>query len=392
VIAFEPKPNQNVRSREERFFSLLGGKLWIGQSDFIILKMDVALQSPCHLFWLLAQVTTFQFTYILEPTRGPRLFRLSKATAKTVVSFPFFAVRQKHWLTIDKYERRNARGTAPKNPRLRKKEWGNSRENERGNDHNPCTTLAVCAGQVCESGPAYVGERRVKVGNGATVNADMAAWGETPGTVAMAKAGFMPDNTSITAKKVRLARGVSVFDVFANTIISKPGSIRGATGPWPGTPGALCPIPVLSCGGPDVVLAPLEERTISPGTYGDVELVDGAVLRLEPGVYNVCSVRAGRSTHMRFLAGGPSELNVTGKLKISNGSFFGGENDGAPWPLVRVGGTRAIFGRDGETFAHIVSPGGKIRIGVGGVYNGTMCGRDLKGASRVEWSCTDPDS
>ncbi|PYI94383.1 MAG: hypothetical protein DME97_02710 [Verrucomicrobia bacterium] len=117
VIAFEPKPRQNARSREERFFSLLAGKLWVSRSDFVILKMEVALQSPCHLFWILARVTTFQFTYILEPSRGPRLFRLSKATAKTVVSFPFYAVRQKHWLTIDKYEPRTARGTAPKNPR-----------------------------------------------------------------------------------------------------------------------------------------------------------------------------------------------------------------------------------------------------------------------------------
>jgi hypothetical protein len=117
VIAFEPKPRQNTRSREERFFGLLAGKLWVSRSDFIILKMDVALQSPCHLFWILARVTTFQFTYILEPSRGPRLFRLSKATAKTVVSFPFSAVRQKHWLTIDKYTPRTPRGTAPKNPR-----------------------------------------------------------------------------------------------------------------------------------------------------------------------------------------------------------------------------------------------------------------------------------
>ena len=117
VIAFQPKPNQVVRSREERFFSLLGGKLWVSQNDFIILKMEVALQSPCHLFWILAQVTTFQFTYVLEPSRGPRLFRLSRATAKTVVSFPFYAVRQKHWLTTDKYEARTPRGTAPKNPR-----------------------------------------------------------------------------------------------------------------------------------------------------------------------------------------------------------------------------------------------------------------------------------
>jgi hypothetical protein len=116
VIAFEPKPHQTTRSREENFFSLLAGKIWVSRNDFIILKMEVALQSPCHLFWILAQVSTFQFTYILEPSRGPRLFRLSKATAKTVVSFPFFTVRQKHWLTIDKYEPRTARGTAPKNP------------------------------------------------------------------------------------------------------------------------------------------------------------------------------------------------------------------------------------------------------------------------------------
>jgi hypothetical protein len=117
VISFEPKPNQSARSREERFFGLLAGKLWIAKSDFIVLKMDVALQSPCHLFWILAQVTTFKFTYLLEPSRGPRLFRLSRATAKTVVSFPFYAVRQKHWLTIDKYEPRTPRGTAPKNPK-----------------------------------------------------------------------------------------------------------------------------------------------------------------------------------------------------------------------------------------------------------------------------------
>jgi hypothetical protein len=117
VIAFEPKPRQNTRSREERFFGLLAGKIWVSRSDFIVLKMDVALQSPCQLFWILARVTTFQFTYILEPSRGPRLFRLSRGTAKTVVSFPFYAVRQKHWLTIDKYEPRTARGTAPKTSR-----------------------------------------------------------------------------------------------------------------------------------------------------------------------------------------------------------------------------------------------------------------------------------
>lgn len=117
VLAFEPKPRQNTKSREERFFGLLAGKLWVSKSDFIILKAEAALQSPCQLFWILARVTTFQFTYILEPSRGPRLFRLSRATAKTVVTFPFYAIRQRHWLTTDKFEPRTARGTAPRNPR-----------------------------------------------------------------------------------------------------------------------------------------------------------------------------------------------------------------------------------------------------------------------------------
>jgi hypothetical protein len=110
VIAFEPKPKQNTRSREERFFGLLAGKLWVSRSDCAVLKAEAALQSPCHLFWIIARVTTFQLTYELEPARaGNRLFRLSKATAKTAVTFPFYSVRQRHLQTVDKYEPRTPR-------------------------------------------------------------------------------------------------------------------------------------------------------------------------------------------------------------------------------------------------------------------------------------------
>ena len=119
VIGFEPKPRQNTKSREERFFGLLAGRVWVSRSDYSLLKAEAALQSPCHLFWIIARVTTFQFTYNLEPAHGgSRLFRTSRATAKTVVTFPFFAVRQQHWLTADKFEPRSPRGLAPKNPSL----------------------------------------------------------------------------------------------------------------------------------------------------------------------------------------------------------------------------------------------------------------------------------
>jgi hypothetical protein len=112
VIAFEPKPAQNTKSREERFFGLLAGKLWVSRTDFTVLKAEAALQSPCQLFWIIARVTAFQVRYEVEPIRaGNRLLRLTKATAKTVVAFPFYSVRQRHRLTVDKYEPRTARGS-----------------------------------------------------------------------------------------------------------------------------------------------------------------------------------------------------------------------------------------------------------------------------------------
>jgi hypothetical protein len=111
VISFEPKPKQNTKSREERFFSLLAGKLWVSRNDFTLLKAEASLQSPSSLFWIIARVTTFQLNYELEPVRdGNRLLRISKATAKTVVSFPFYSVRQNHRQTVEKYEPRSPRG------------------------------------------------------------------------------------------------------------------------------------------------------------------------------------------------------------------------------------------------------------------------------------------
>lgn len=114
VLSFTPKPKQNISTREERFFGLLAGKMWVSKRDFTVLRAEGALQSPCSLFWVIARVTTFRFNYKLEPTHGTNpLLRSSRATATTVVAFPFYKVRQKHWQTVDKYEPRMARSSAP---------------------------------------------------------------------------------------------------------------------------------------------------------------------------------------------------------------------------------------------------------------------------------------
>src|SRR5205814_684174 len=113
VLRFTPKPKQNTSTREERFFGLLAARMWVSKNDFTVLRAEGALQSPASLFWIIARVTTFRFTYKLEPAHGTNpLLRLSRATATTVVSFPFYKVRQKHWHSVDKYEPRMPRETA----------------------------------------------------------------------------------------------------------------------------------------------------------------------------------------------------------------------------------------------------------------------------------------
>jgi hypothetical protein len=113
VIAFEAKPNQSARTREERFFNQLTGKLWVSRADNSVLKAEASLRAPAQLFWVIARVTKFRVTYNVERDPGvPRLLRRSKATANTVVAFPFYEVRQRHWLTMDRFEPRTPRGSS----------------------------------------------------------------------------------------------------------------------------------------------------------------------------------------------------------------------------------------------------------------------------------------
>ena len=112
VIAFEPKPNQNTRTREERFFGQLHGRLWVSRTDSTVLKAEASLRAPAQLFWIIARGTKFRVKYNVDGDAAvPRLFRRSKATADTVVAFPFYEVRQRHWLTMDRYEQRTPHGT-----------------------------------------------------------------------------------------------------------------------------------------------------------------------------------------------------------------------------------------------------------------------------------------
>lgn len=109
VIAFSPKTRMPVKTREERFFSQLSGKIWISREDSTVLKSEGALLEPYRVFWIIARITTLTFAYEVEPNPASRVLRKSKASAETIVAFPFNQVHQKHWLEVRKFEPRTPR-------------------------------------------------------------------------------------------------------------------------------------------------------------------------------------------------------------------------------------------------------------------------------------------
>jgi len=109
VIQFSPMPGLKSKSREDRLLTVLSGKLWVSKIDSSVIKTEGRLESPWSLFWVIARMTTLEFRYEAEASPANRLLRRGEGAAETVVVFPFNTVRQKHSLSIEKFERRTPR-------------------------------------------------------------------------------------------------------------------------------------------------------------------------------------------------------------------------------------------------------------------------------------------
>lgn len=109
VIQFSPLPGLKSKSREDRLLTVLSGTLWVSKIDGSVLKTEGRLDSPWSLFWVVARMTRLDFNYEAEAHPANRLLRKGKGGAETVVVFPFKTIRQKHSLSIEKFEPRTPR-------------------------------------------------------------------------------------------------------------------------------------------------------------------------------------------------------------------------------------------------------------------------------------------
>src|SRR5262245_11122863 len=235
---------------------------------------------------------------------------------------------------------------------------------------------------------AFVAATEVHVGNAASVAGDLGA-NNRGGRVQLGRHVVLADGTMVAGDRVGVSNASSLFDVDANVLArGRSVVVRGAIG-VPTLPLAdpFCPLQPIECGGPDVVVRHGDPvRELTPGRYGDVTLENGTTLQLEPGLYELCSLRAGRGVDVRVAGGTATTLSIAGELRLENGSHLGPPS-GAQNPTVNVGGDRVRLGAGASLDAFLVAPDAKLRLRHGAKLTGSACARELVTGHSVTLAC-----
>jgi len=227
-----------------------------------------------------------------------------------------------------------------------------------------------------------------KFNNDGFINGSIGA-SQVGGFVRFGQNVFMTDGTSITADRVKIGGDTSVFDVTTNRLYTTTGSvIRGTLSegglavPLPDTD---CTLPAFTCGGPDVIVPSLTVQTsLPPGSYGDLIIGDGGVLRLPDfGVYTFCSMKVGNNAALR-----PSQqvtINVSGDVRIGSGALLVSEAN-APF-IFNIGGTKVRISQGAVVNAAITAPNAKIKVQRDGTIDGCACADAIKTDKHTALTC-----
>jgi hypothetical protein len=109
-IRFTPTKRQPQKNRADRFLDTITGTAWVSEGRNRLVKFDMRLVEPFHLFWILAVLKECSIQYeLLEPGEI-----LGRARLKIVfaVHTPVYSLRQQHDVELDKFRRRDPMVTA----------------------------------------------------------------------------------------------------------------------------------------------------------------------------------------------------------------------------------------------------------------------------------------
>src|SRR5205814_4323515 len=127
------------------------------------------------------------------------------------------------------------------------------------------------------------------------------------------------------------------------------------------------------------------ERTLPPGTYGNVFVFSAGSrsgrLVLTGGDYLFCSLRAGRSA--RILIQRPSTVKIQNEVSLGASAYLGPDPDVSPLPLASditfyVNGPAVRFSGSSEAHAHVYAPNAMLRLTHEATIQGTFVARLIR--------------
>src|SRR5262249_32863605 len=183
-------------------------------------------------------------------------------------------------------------------------------------DGNLCTVIDICQNGVCQGEDfAFVTRRSARVSQQSIVDGHLAV-NDPGGTAKLGSFSTMTPGSLITADRVSFGKAVSVFDVETNLLHAASSAIiNGTVSPatLPVVP-AFCPMPGAWGGGADVLVGERQVVRITPGPYGNVTILPRGTLEIDPGEYDICSVRSTSPTAIR--PRGNVVVRIHGDLKM----------------------------------------------------------------------------
>ena len=222
-----------------------------------------------------------------------------------------------------------------------------------------------------------------KLSSGVFVDHDLGV-NDAVGVATLAPGATMSDGTTLSAERVKIAPGASVYNVRANDLSAQPSSIHGSVGtvnlPLRAN---FCSMPALSCGTGDLQVKGTSTM-LDPGNYGRVSLAAGAILHLPGnGTYRFCELRI--ANRAEVLITHQITMEVTGNVIVGTDSSLH-TTGGAPFVL-RVGGPKPLLGRNAIVTAAITAPNAKGKVKADSQLQGCMCSNYLKAARNAHLIC-----
>src|SRR5262249_21092517 len=195
------------------------------------------------------------------------------------------------------------------------------------------------------------------------------------GTMSWGNSSVFADHTEgVTDVLQRAGRKSSIYDLFANTIVSplaQAGAIVRDPPPVSWTPLPLIkplpPTPSCTPGSTTVAVPKNGSLTLPPGSYGKLVVPNGATLDLTGGTYCFAAVKTGRKATITVDA--PSNITVMGKFTTNTGTkLLPGPGVGASDILIGVAGSLAKLSHKNHISGVFYVPNGQLRFGHGGFY------------------------